>query len=103
MSSSRGPESTEDSTTNPINIRLERIMDPNHPLCREDVTWLLNTIKNKLIEHHSDPTLSYDTLLYSYRYYAEVSMLMLQRPSTSALESQRLRKYMKEAARILNL
>lgn len=102
MSSSREPESTSDSANNPITIRLDRIMDPNHPLCREDVIWLLNTIKNKLIENHAGSALPYETLLYSYRYYTEVSMLMLQRNSTSALESERLRLYMKEAARILS-
>lgn len=103
MSSARGPESIDDSTPNPITIRFERIMDPNHPLCREDVVWLLNTIKIKLIASPSAPALSYDTILHSYRYYAEVSMLMLQRTSSSALESERLRTYMREAARILNL
>ncbi|MFD0869791.1 hypothetical protein [Paenibacillus residui] len=31
----------------PIRSRLEQILHPNHPLCRDDVVWVLELIKKK--------------------------------------------------------
>ncbi|MGZ9587044.1 methyltransferase [Paenibacillus marinisediminis] len=101
MSSPPAPGSGSNSGYRMFTAHMERIMDPNHPLCRDDIIWLLNTIKNKLTEEGAHSSLTNEVLLDSYRYYAELSMLMLQRNSTSGQESERLRRYMKRTASIL--
>jgi len=100
MSSPPSPESNQDQEYRAVVARMDRIMDPNHPLCRNDIVWLLNTIKNRLADDRNELP-NRDTLLHSYRYYTEVAMLMVHRDSLYGQESERLRKNMKEAAIIL--
>ena len=43
-----------EATTRAINAteqKLKQILDPEHPLCREDVVWMLGYIKKKVKIH----------------------------------------------------
>ncbi|MDF2718464.1 MAG: hypothetical protein K0R28_5389, partial [Paenibacillus sp.] len=39
----------------PPDRRLEQILSPNHPLCKDDVVWVLEFVKKKVAEQ--DPRL----------------------------------------------
>ncbi|WP_232276803.1 methyltransferase [Paenibacillus sp. 481] len=78
--------------------RMQKILDPNHPLCREDIVWALNYVKRKLVEQDEAlRRLSPERVLHNFRYFAEVSLL-LHRSSSQSQESDRLRSYLAEAA-----
>lgn len=58
--------------------RLTQIMDPAHPLCRDDIIWILHYVQKKVAS--KDPALldlSKPRLLQSYSSYCEAAMLLL--------------------------
>lgn len=102
MSSTPASDSQSNSAYRLMMSRIDRITDPNHPLCREDVIWVLNNIKLRLIEHHDILlTLDREVLLRSYRYFAELSTLMLHRVPANGQESERLQRCIREASCLL--
>ncbi|MUT66768.1 hypothetical protein [Paenibacillus sp. NEAU-GSW1] len=79
--------------------RIHRILDTNHPLCREDVVWMLEYIKKKVADE--DPALaelSQPRLLKSFHCFAEAAMSLVHRRHCSAQEASRLRGWLSEAA-----
>lgn len=58
--------------------RLSMILDPSHPLCREDIIWVLHYVQKKVAS--KDPALldlSKPRLLQSFSRYCEAAMLLL--------------------------
>ncbi|ACT02439.1 hypothetical protein [Paenibacillus sp. JDR-2] len=81
------------------NERIDRILSPDHPLCREDVVWMLEYIKKKVAD--GDPALrdlSQPRLLKNFHYFAEASMLLIRRKHYSEQEATRLRNCLIEAS-----
>ncbi|WP_336786274.1 hypothetical protein [Paenibacillus sp. MMO-177] len=81
------------------NDRIDRILSPDHPLCREDVVWMLEYIKKKVAD--GDPALrdlSQPRLLKNFHYFAEASMLLIRRKHYSEQEATRLRNCLIEAS-----
>ncbi|MCK9859746.1 hypothetical protein [Paenibacillus sp. ATY16] len=81
------------------NERIDRILNPDHPLCREDVVWMLEYIKKKVAD--GDPALrdlSQPRLLKNFHYFAEASMLLIRRKHYSEQEATRLRNCLIEAS-----
>ncbi|WP_019419198.1 hypothetical protein [Paenibacillus sp. OSY-SE] len=77
--------------------RMARIMDPNHPLCREDIVWVLNVVKQKLTDQDEAwSKLEPERVIRNFRYFAEVSLLLI-RNSSYGQESDRIRQYLAEA------
>ncbi|MCM3626365.1 hypothetical protein M3194_03140 [Paenibacillus glycanilyticus] len=79
--------------------RIDRILSPDHPLCREDVVWMLEYIKKKVAD--GDPALrdlSQPRLLKNFHYFAEASMLLIRRKHYSEQEATRLRNCLIEAS-----
>ncbi|MDF2926852.1 MAG: hypothetical protein K0R57_5766 [Paenibacillaceae bacterium] len=79
--------------------KLELLLDPYHPLCREDVVWLLEYIKKKVAEE--DPSLLELTpprLLRNFRYFAEISTLLINNRTVGDQDAQRLKQWLSEAA-----
>lgn len=65
---------------NPDRLKLEQIAHPSHPLCREDVVWMLEFIKKKAAE--KDPILldqPQPHLIEHLYIYAEVAMKLIHR------------------------
>lgn len=88
---------TPGATPNPIAARLERILDPAHPLCKDDIVWVLEFIKKKVAD--KDPALldlSQPRLLNNFHSFAEIAMLLIHRSSYG--ETERLRTWLYEAA-----
>ncbi|WP_438446696.1 hypothetical protein [Gorillibacterium sp. sgz5001074] len=82
----------------PSGRTLEQLLDPQHPLCKDDVIWLLDYIKKKVAEEDPDLLdLSQPRLLKNFRYFAEISMLMLHRRPFYDQDADRLRQWMAEA------
>ncbi|WP_195572884.1 methyltransferase [Paenibacillus sp. 1001270B_150601_E10] len=82
-----------------IAARMERILDPQHTLCRDDILWVLNMVKNQLASNQASVIqLGAERLARNYRYYAEVAVIMLHRSRLQDSESDRLRLYLQEAA-----
>jgi len=74
-------------------------MDPSHSLCKDDVVWILEYIKKKVAEE--DPALldlSQPRLLQNFRYFAEVSLMLIQRRNGFDQEADRLRSWICEAS-----
>lgn len=78
--------------------RIQTILDEGHPLCREDVVWMLGYIKKKVADE--DPALlnlSQPRLLQNFLAFAEAAMAMIGRKHYSDQEAHRLRHWLKEA------
>ncbi|SFD61180.1 hypothetical protein SAMN05216378_0646 [Paenibacillus catalpae] len=85
--------------THLTNARIDRILSNDHPLCREDVVWMLEFIKKKVAD--GDPALrdlSQPRLLKNFHYFAEASMLLIRSKHYSDQEATRLRNCLIEAS-----
>ncbi|MDF2668765.1 MAG: hypothetical protein K0R67_1071 [Paenibacillus sp.] len=81
------------------NDRLERILSPDHPLCKEDVVWVLEFVKKKVAD--ADPRildLTQPRLLKNFQYFAEAATLLLHRVPFAAQEADHLKVCLREAA-----
>ncbi|WP_201305468.1 hypothetical protein [Paenibacillus puerhi] len=79
-------------------MKLDQIMDPTRPLCKEEVVWMLEYIKKKVAEE--DPNLmdlSQPRLLQNFRYFAEIALMLIQRRNGFDQEADRLKSWLKEA------
>ncbi|MDF2815114.1 MAG: hypothetical protein K0Q81_1314 [Paenibacillus sp.] len=81
------------------NDRLERILGPDHPLCKEDVIWVLEFVKKKVAD--GDPRLldlTQPRLLKNFQHFAEAASMLLHRGPFGGQEADRLRVCLQEAA-----
>nr|WP_102712408.1 hypothetical protein [Paenibacillus castaneae] len=79
--------------------RMDRILHPDHPLCREDVVWMLEYIKKKVADE--DPALmdlSQPRLMQNFHFFAEAAMSLVHRRHYSDQEAHRLREWLRQAA-----
>jgi hypothetical protein len=97
------PPQTFPEPTNPVNNptqqKLDYILNPSTPLCREEVVWILEYIKKKVAEE--DPnllSLSQPRLLQNFRYFAEIALMLIQRRINFDQEPDRLKKWIAEAS-----
>ncbi|WP_424765956.1 hypothetical protein [Paenibacillus sp. sgz302251] len=82
-----------------IERRIQRILDPAHPLCREDVVWMLEYIKKKVADE--DPALmdlSQPRLMQNFHFFAEAAMSLIHRRHSCDQEADRLRDWLRQAA-----
>lgn len=92
------PPTDRYKTQRTIAARMERIMDKQHPLCKEDIVWVLNMVKSKLsCNDEALSALDADRIKRNFCYFAEVSVMLLQHNKFDQ-ESDRLRFYLAEAA-----
>ncbi len=78
--------------------RLEKILSPQHILCKEDIIWVLDYIKNKVVEE--DPrllALPQPRLMTNFLNFAEAAMLIIHRRQVFDQESDRLKAWIAEA------
>lgn len=88
------PHPSKSAIQRPTSVRLSRILDPNHPLCREDIVWVLDVIKQQLTDHPDKwIMLTSDQLVRRFHSYAEISSLLVH-SSSYGQESDRIRKYL---------
>lgn len=93
------PSEAFSSPPHPTNLRIKKILDPEHPLCRDDVIWMLGYIKKKVADE--DPSLmglSQPRLMQNFLYFAEAAMALIQRRPYCEQEADRLRLWLKQAA-----
>lgn len=79
--------------------KLEQILHPGYPLCKDDVVWILEFIKKKVAEE--DPQmlgLAQPRLMKNFRYFAEVAMMLIHRRNGFDQEADRLKMWLREAA-----
>jgi hypothetical protein len=79
---------------NPTRIRIEQISHPAHPLCRDDIIWMLDLIKKKVSE--PDPNLiglSSTQLLQYFHIFAELAMKLIHRSQTCYQETEQLKEW----------
>jgi hypothetical protein len=79
---------------NHTQIRLEQISHPCHPLCREDVIWMLELIKKKVVEQ--DPSimdLDQPQLIQHFHAFAELAMKLIHRRPASYPEAEHLKAW----------
>jgi len=78
--------------------KFKKLMDRNHDLCKEDIVWILNYIKQKAADE--DPALlglHQPRLLKNFHHYAEVASLLLQARYSSSQEYGHVRLLLREA------
>lgn len=83
----------------PNEIKISQILDPEHPLCRDDVIWMLGYIKKKVADE--DPSLmvlSQPRLMQNFLYFAEAAMALIHRRHYCDQEADRLRQWLIQAA-----
>ncbi|MFF2484181.1 hypothetical protein [Paenibacillus sp. NPDC058071] len=93
------PSERDWGSPHPTERRVNQILNPDHPLCREDVIWMLGYIKKKAADE--DPAflnLSPPRLLKNYYYFAEAAMALIHRRHCTAHEADRLRSCLLEAS-----
>ncbi|MBH5316808.1 hypothetical protein I6N90_03155 [Paenibacillus sp. GSMTC-2017] len=86
-------------SSDPTELRINRILDPAYPLSRDDVVWMLGYIKKKVAD--DDPSLldlSQPRLMQNFLSFAEAAMALIQRRHASDQEAERLREWLKQAA-----
>ncbi|MCR2804870.1 hypothetical protein [Paenibacillus soyae] len=79
--------------------KIKQILDPEHPLCREDVVWMLGYIKKKVADE--DPSLMdlpQPRLMQNFLYFAEAAMALIMRRHYCDQEASRLRHLLRQAA-----
>lgn len=84
---------------NLTDLKLDQIMDPTRPLCKEDVVWMLELIKKKVAEQ--DPKLlelSQPRLLENFRYFAEIALMLIHRRNVFDQDTDRLKCWLSEAS-----
>lgn len=77
---------------------LNKLMDPNHVLCKNDILWVLDYIKQKVAEE--DPvllSLHQPRLLQNFHYFAEVAMIMLHKRYQLGHEQEQIKSLLREA------
>ncbi|GAC41623.1 hypothetical protein [Paenibacillus popilliae] len=95
MSTLPSPDSR--STQRSVSTRMARIMDTQHPLCREDIVWVLNFVKSKLTEQDEAwVRLGPERILQNFRYFSEISLLLIHGVSFSE-KSEHIRQDLAEA------
>jgi hypothetical protein len=78
--------------------RIAQIVDPSHLLCKEDIVWILEYIKKKVAEKNPQLLeLSQPRLLQNFRYFAEISLMLIQRRNGFDQEADRLKAWIAEA------
>jgi hypothetical protein len=83
---------------NHTRIKLEQISHPSHPLCREDVIWMLELIKKKVVEQ--DPfimDLDQPQLIQHFHAFAELAMKLIHRRPASYSEAEYLKAWIYKA------
>lgn len=83
----------------PPDRRLEQILSPNHSLCKDDVVWVLEFVKKKVVEQ--DPRLldlPQPRLLKNFQHFAEAATMLLARSPSGVNEAERLRTALIEAS-----
>jgi hypothetical protein len=86
--------------SHPTDLRLNRILDPRHPLCKEDLVWMLDYIKKKVAD--GDPCikdLPQPRLLDAFNRFAEAAMLLIHHRPAGDQEIDRLRTWLTESIR----
>jgi hypothetical protein len=84
---------------NTISNKLEQMFETHHSLSRTDIVWILESIKKKVAEE--DPrllALSQPRLLKNFRYFAEISMMLIHQKSFCDQEVDRLKTWAYEAS-----
>lgn len=78
--------------------RLQQILREDHPLCREDIVWILDYIKKRVADKDSVITnLPQPRLIENFSSFAEIAMLMIHRRGVFDQEADRLRDFLREA------
>jgi len=82
----------------PTRGRMDRILSPDYPLCRDDVVWILEFIKKKVADEAPELlALPQPRLLRNFQSFAEVSTLLIKQRSGCGHETDRLRSCLAEA------
>lgn len=83
----------------PTQSRIDQILDSAHPLCREDVVWMLGFIKKKVADEDPSLTdLSQPRLMQNFLYFAEAAMSLIQRRHYCDQEAAQLRLWLRQAS-----
>ncbi|WP_240417428.1 hypothetical protein [Paenibacillus periandrae] len=78
--------------------KIEQILDPAHLLCKDDIVWILGFIKKKVAEKNPQLLeLSQPRLLQNFHYFAEISLMLIQRRNGFDQEADRLKSWIAEA------
>jgi len=71
---------------------LRRLLDPDYPLCKEDLIWALDYIKRKVADGAPEwKGLDRPRLLAHFAAYANLAMHLLQRQSLCGEDAEQLR------------
>ncbi len=79
------------------NVRLTRILNPDYPLCRDDVVWVLEYMKKKVADEAPELlSLPQPQLLKKFQCFAEASMILIKQRRGLGQEPDRLRSCLQE-------
>jgi len=87
---------------NEVQRHISNLLDADHPLCRNDVIWLLQYIKKRVADE--DPALldiPQLRLIQAFHAYAEAALCLIQRGNNNSLDANQMRKWLAEASSIV--
>lgn len=82
----------------PAGAKFNRLLREDHPLCRDDLVWILDYIKQKAAEN--DPVLlglHQPRLLRNFHFFAELALMLLSGRPEPGQEQHALKSMLKEA------
>ncbi|RUS48358.1 hypothetical protein [Cohnella sp. AR92] len=86
-----------DPLAGPLPLTIRRMLDPSHPLCREDIIWTLDYIKTKVADGAPEWTgLDRPRLLALFTAYAGLAMHLLHRQSLGGEDAEHLRALLRD-------
>ncbi len=77
---------------------LNKLLNPSHTLCKNDILWVLDYMKQKVAEE--DPallSLPQPRLLLNFHYFAEVAMIMIHKRYQLGSEQDQIKSLLREA------
>jgi hypothetical protein len=90
MTSTREPHSNDS--------RLDRILSPDYPICRDDVVWVLEWIKKKVADEAPELlSVPQPRLLRNFQAFAEISLMLIKQRGGCGHETDQLRRCLSEA------
>lgn len=87
------------SANHDLRTKRDRILDKNTVLCRDDVIWMLDYVKQRVA--HQDPELlklSQARLLENFQAFAEAAMMLIHGRSMVDVEADRIKMWVTEAS-----
>jgi len=87
-----------------VRDRFAKLLSPDYPLCRDDVVWMLESLKKKMADEASElSNVPQPQLLRLFQCFADTAMILIKQRNGCHTEIDRLRSSLREAAQTIGI